>query len=177
MQGLDLARLENKQQFAYVDGLSELFNTSKSSANSVPAFPAGGPARTTLPLRQQPGILPGRTPAPVNPTLGKGNASTPSSVEPGIFKKLHFSGSGITALDNLERDILAVIEKQKTSDDDILLIIDQPDFLLASTGPSQAIGATEMMDWVTGLQQVCLLRSSRPYTDDLFLDRTCTLQC
>ena len=156
LQGLDLARLESKQQFAYVDGLSELFNTPKSPATNAPTSPAGGLARTTLPLRQQPGMLPGRTPVPANPSLGKGSASTPSNAESGVSKKLHVQGNGTTALDALERDILAVIEKQKTSDDEILLIIDQPDFLLASTGPSQAIGATEMMDWVMGLQQVCL---------------------
>jgi hypothetical protein len=69
---------------------------------------------------------------------------------------LNFAGQGLTALDALERDISTVIAKLKTSEDDeVLLIIDQPDFLLASTGPSYAIGATEMMDWATGLQQVC----------------------
>lgn len=39
-------------------------------------------------------------------------------------------------------------------DSDILLIIDQPDLLLAATGASKGIGATEMMEWVMGLQQV-----------------------
>jgi len=39
---------------------------------------------------------------------------------------------------------------QKT---EILLVIDQPDFLLAATGAGQGIGATEMQDWLMGLEQ------------------------
>lgn len=38
----------------------------------------------------------------------------------------------------------------------MILIIDQPDLLLAATGASKGIGATEMMEWVMGLQQVGL---------------------
>lgn len=40
---------------------------------------------------------------------------------------------------------------------DVLLIIDQPDLLLAATGPNRGIGATEMGEWVLGLQEVCCL--------------------
>lgn len=141
-----------------MDGLSELFTTPKPTGNTLPTLSAGSPApaRTTLPLRSQPGAVPGRTPAPASPPIGQGSASGPSLSEPGIAKKLNFAGQGLTALNKLERDISTVIAKLKTAEDDeILLIIDQPDFLLASTGPSYAIGATEMMDWVTGLQQVC----------------------
>lgn len=39
---------------------------------------------------------------------------------------------------------------------EILLIVDQPDLLLAATGPAKGIGATEMGEWIMGLQQVCL---------------------
>lgn len=141
-----------------MDGLSELFTTPKQTSNTIPTPAAGGPplARTALPLRSQPGAVPGRSPAPANLPSGKGVASTSNSTEPGVALKLSFSGHGISALDGLERDISTAIQKLKTAEDDeILLVIDQPDFLLASTGPSQAIGATEMMDWVTGLQQVC----------------------
>ncbi|CAI7574493.1 unnamed protein product [Penicillium pancosmium] len=154
--GLDLTRLAGKQQFAYVDGLSELFTTPKPTGNTLPTLSTGSPApaRTTLPLRSQPGAVPGRTPAPASSPIGQGSTGGPSISEPGIAKKLNFAGQGLTALDKLERDISTVIAKFKTAEDDeILLIIDQPDFLLASTGPSYAIGATEMMDWVTGLQQ------------------------
>jgi elongator complex protein 6 len=77
--------------------------------------------------------------------------------EPGTAKKLHFTGHGVAALDVMEKDIIAEINRQKSSmaeGDEMLLIIDQPDFLLAATGASMGIGATEMAEWVTGLQQV-----------------------
>lgn len=77
--------------------------------------------------------------------------------EPGIAKKLHFSGRGLASLDAMEKDIASVIEQQKTQmeeGDELVLIIDQPDLLLATTGPSMGIGATEMSEWITGLQQV-----------------------
>lgn len=140
-----------------MDGLSELFTTPKPTGNSLPTTSTGSPAptRTTLPLRSQPGAVPGRSPTPANSPAGQGSISGPSNLEPGVAKKLNFSGQGLGALDVLERDISTVIAKLKTAEDDeILMIIDQPDFLLASTGPSYAIGATEVMDWVTGLQQV-----------------------
>jgi elongator complex protein 6 len=82
----------------------------------------------------------------------------PSS--PGPAKRLHFTGRGQTALDTLEKEIVAVIDglKQKGPGDDeeseVLLVIDQPDLLLAATGPSQGITATEIGEWVMGLQQV-----------------------
>lgn len=82
---------------------------------------------------------------------------TRSPTENGIAKILHFSGRGTAALDVLERDINAVIEQQKSSledGDELLLILDQPDFLLAATGPDMGIGAAEIAEWVTGLQQV-----------------------
>lgn len=80
--------------------------------------------------------------------------------ELGIAKKLHFSGRGVPALDALEKDIVSVIEQLKAASDsseDVLLIIDQPDLLLAATGPSMGIGATEISEWITGLQQVSSL--------------------
>jgi elongator complex protein 6 len=81
----------------------------------------------------------------------------PKPAESGIAKKLHFTGRGLASLDALENDISSVIEQQKSSmedGDELLLIIDQPDLLLAATGPSMGIGATEMAEWITGLQQV-----------------------
>jgi elongator complex protein 6 len=57
----------------------------------------------------------------------------------------------------MEKDIISEINRQKSSmtdGDEVLLVIDQPDFLLAATGASMGIGATEMAEWVTGLQQV-----------------------
>jgi elongator complex protein 6 len=43
------------------------------------------------------------------------------------------------------------------SEDDengVVLVIDQPDLLLAATGPAQGIGATEMGEWIMGLEHV-----------------------
>lgn len=71
--------------------------------------------------------------------------------------RLHFSGTGIAALDGLEKDIVNVIEQLKSARDEeseVVLIVDQPDLLLAATGPSRGIGSTEMMEWIMGLQQV-----------------------
>lgn len=79
----------------------------------------------------------------------------------GPAKRLHFTGRGQAALDALEKEIVTVIDglKQKrgAGDDEeseVLLVIDQPDLLLAATGPSQGITATEIGEWVMGLQQV-----------------------
>ncbi|KAJ5769133.1 hypothetical protein N7520_003692 [Penicillium odoratum] len=155
--GLDLARLADKKQFALVDGLSELFcppQTTNATPNP-PSINAGIPARTTLPLRGPPGAVPGRAPHPAAP-VARSESVARNPTELGIAKKLHFSGRGTAALDSLEKDIIAVIEQLKASNDEseeVLLIIDQPDFLLAATGASMGIGATEMSEWVTGLQQ------------------------
>ncbi|KAJ5726186.1 uncharacterized protein N7483_007543 [Penicillium malachiteum] len=152
--GLDLARLADKKQFAFVDGLSELFSAPQS-ANAAPTTPSptGMPSRTSLPLRGPPGRGSAiSTPMSANTSSVAGG---PATSEPGIAKKLHFSGRGTAALDILEKDIIAVIEQLKASGDsseEVLLIIDQPDFLLAATGTSMGIGATEMSEWVTGLQ-------------------------
>ncbi|KAJ5162169.1 hypothetical protein N7492_007561 [Penicillium capsulatum] len=155
--GLDLARLADKQQFAFVDGLSELFSgpqTGNASSNTSPMNASSTP-RGTLPLRSQPGSVPGRLPPPVASSERNGNV-TARPTEIGVAKKLHFSGRGTAALDALEKDIMAVTQQLKSSlegGEDLLLIIDQPDLLLAATGPEFGIGATEMAEWVTGLQE------------------------
>ncbi|KAJ6133339.1 hypothetical protein N7471_008554 [Penicillium samsonianum] len=156
--GLDLARLADKQQFAFIDGLSELFYAPEATATpSISPAGLGSSPRTTLPMRSPPGAVPGRSPQPAVTTAtgARGNV-TPKQAEPGIAKKLHFSGRGLASLDALEKDISSVIEQQKSSmedGDELLLIIDQPDLLLAATGPSMGIGATEMSEWITALQQ------------------------
>jgi hypothetical protein len=40
------------------------------------------------------------------------------------------------------------------NENDILLVVDQPDLLLAATGPGMACGATEMSEMIMGLRQV-----------------------
>ncbi|RHZ56015.1 uncharacterized protein CDV56_106474 [Aspergillus thermomutatus] len=157
--GLDLARLTDKGQFAFVDGLSELFYapsaTQRSPAPS--SLPSAVTPRTVLPLRTPPGAVPGRAPQ----SLPRPSSTVPSttSAESGRTKRLHFSGSGFGALDALENDIANVVEQLKTpkpgdeGEPEVLLVIDQPDMLLAATGPNKGIGATEMGEWVMGLQE------------------------
>lgn len=77
------------------------------------------------------------------------------------MKRLRLSGNGTAAIDALEKDIAAVINQLKSpnpgvdgDESDVLLIVDQPDLLLAATGPNKGIGATEMGEWIMGLQQV-----------------------
>ncbi|KAF7587582.1 hypothetical protein BBP40_007023 [Aspergillus hancockii] len=160
--GLDLARLTDKGQFAFVDGLSELFYAPTTTTSTAqPSFPNTTPARTVLPVRSQPGSAPSRNPQPQpQPIPRPGNDSTNSaSKEVGPVKRLHLSGNGTAALDALERDIATVTRQLKTptpgetEEPEVLLIVDQPDLLLAATGPSKGIGATEMGEWVMGLQQ------------------------
>lgn len=163
-QGLDLARLTDKRQFAFVDGLSELFNapvTTPSHSTSSP-FPGAAPSRTVLPVRSQPGPIPVRGPQPVSrpPAPAPNSNATPTSKEIGPVKRLNLLGNGTMALNSLEREIAAVVKQLQMEaagdgeESEVLLIIDQPDLLLAATGPSRGIGATEMGDWIMGLQQV-----------------------
>lgn len=156
-QGLDIGRLSEQGRFAFIDGLSELFHSSTPTPAVAPspftAQPAAVPSRGTLPVRSAPGTL--RTPAQPAPAVGK----APSGSEP--VKRLRLSGRGQAALDTLEKDIVAVInglkgKKGPGNDDEseILLIIDQPDLVLAATGLSHGISATDMGEWIMGLQQV-----------------------
>lgn len=155
-QGLDLARLSDKGQFAFVDGLSELFYSPPKAPTPSPSQAGAVPPRG-LPIRPQPGAVPARSPQPI-PESGNNSLYKPSTVT--NVTQLHFSGNGTTALDGLEKDIATVIEKLNSTkgngedESEVVLIIDQPDLLLAATGPSRGIGATEMMEWVMGLQQV-----------------------
>lgn len=150
LQGLDLARLADKGLFAYIDGLSELFY-APAKASAASTQPGAIPIRST-------GPAPTRAP---QSALGPEQTSPKPSTEPGVARRLHFSGNGTAALDGLERDIVSVINQLKSTGDnedesEVVLIVDQPDLLLAATGPSRGIGATEMTEWVMGLQQVSL---------------------
>ncbi|KAA8645700.1 hypothetical protein EYZ11_009533 [Aspergillus tanneri] len=153
--GLDLPRLTDKSQFAFVDGLSELFHAPVAAAEpSSPSRLPGTVPRTVLPIRSQPSTIPARAPQTV-PRAPNGNPPQVSR-EIGPVKRLRLSGNGIAALDSLEQEISTVVKNLSTGDgeeSEVLLIIDQPDLLLAATGPSRGIGATEMNEWIMGLQQ------------------------
>ncbi|KAL4821041.1 hypothetical protein BDW67DRAFT_76717 [Aspergillus spinulosporus] len=159
--GVDLARLTEKRQFAFVDGLSELFSapaaSTPSSLQQSQHFGTGTTPRATLPVRPRPGQAPLRQPLPQTASFDV----PPQSVkETGPVKRLHLSGNGIAALDALEKDVTTVIDQLKArpgedeEESEVLLVVDQPDLLLAATGPSKGIGATEMVEWIMGLQQV-----------------------
>jgi len=177
-QGLDLARLADKQQFTFVDGLSELFN--KPSPVSTASMKPGSAVRTPLPLRSHPDTVPGRAP-PLAVTGERSGAESPRQRDSNVAKKLYFTGHGIAALDAMEKDTISEIERQKSSmtdGDEMLLILDQPDFLLAATGANMGIGATEMTEWVTGLQQVRMKTRSHPgYEHELTSPVACTRHC
>lgn len=105
--------------------------------------------------------MPARSP-PAAQTAATNGLNNKTQGGSGPAKRLHLSGSGVAALDALEKDILAVVDGLKTKNgadvadggSDVLLVIDQPDLLLATTGPTQGIGATEMGEWIMGLEQV-----------------------
>ncbi|EAW09269.1 uncharacterized protein ACLA_034720 [Aspergillus clavatus NRRL 1] len=161
--GLDLARLTDKGQFAFVDGLSELLYTpTPTRASPIPPpspSPSAIPSRTVLPLRSAPGAVPGRVPQPLSRPSPAVSNTIPTTSENTSTTRLHFSGNGVPALDAIERDIAGVIGHLKTpkagdeEEAEVLLILDQPDLLLAATGPNRGIGATEIGDWIMGLQQ------------------------
>lgn len=179
-QGLDLARLSEQGRFAFIDGLSELFYSSSSSTSPSPSLSQSGSSvpppslgrTTTLPVRSPPGTVPARVPGTTTPATAGSSSSLnrASTASESTIKRLRFTGRGTAALDALEKDVLAVVEELQTKgrtaaspdggsggDDDengVVLVIDQPDLLLAATGPSQGIGATEMGEWIMGLEQV-----------------------
>lgn len=65
-------------------------------------------------------------------------------------------------LDGVEKVITSAIADickgqetpEQAGDNDVLLVLDQPDFLLASTGPSMQVGSTEMGELIMGLRRV-----------------------
>jgi elongator complex protein 6 len=135
-----------------VDGLTGLYSSPPTTQNDSTA-PARGinlaGASRTIPGRgpagRAPLAPPARVPTNSSTTASSNNGSTP--------KQLHASGQGGVALDGLERDILSVISSIRSTDgdDDTLLILDQPDLVLAAT---PGISAVDMSGWITGLQQV-----------------------
>lgn len=160
-------------KFKYVDGLSGLFDmgggqqqqqqqqqpgpirTSQTGimAGSGRPIPMRGPAES---VTARGPTLPSQTNLP-NVNHSNSTTNNNSSAQ----RPLHISGQGIAVLNALERDIISVITSLKKSSnvsededgDDILLILDQPDFVLAST---PGIEANDMSEWIMGLQQVCL---------------------
>ncbi|PGH04827.1 elongator complex protein 6 [Blastomyces parvus] len=154
--GLDLARLSKQGNFAFVDGVSELFLASQTGPGPAPgpsvasrsANPARIPSHATLSDRR---AVSGRSPTATSPQKSSGSAS----------RKLRWSGMGNAGLDSLELEIASAIDDlrgdsasdERPVENDVLLIMDQPDLLLAAIGPGMGVGAVEMREFLLGLRQ------------------------
>ncbi|KLJ10991.1 hypothetical protein EMPG_13716 [Blastomyces silverae] len=154
--GLDLARLSKQGNFAFVDGVSELFLPAQTGPGPMPGPPVAGsspipariPSHATLSAR---GSAPSRSPTVTSHQKSSGGAS----------RKLRWSGMGSAGLDSLELEIASAIDglsggtasDERPVENDVLLIVDQPDLLLAATGPGMGVGAVEMGEFLLGLRQ------------------------
>ncbi|EEH07539.1 conserved hypothetical protein [Histoplasma capsulatum G186AR] len=155
--GLDLARLSKEGRFAFVDGVSELFLP-------IQTFPDPVPGRSVSSSSPSPARIPPHT---VLPPRGPTSTSLPtvtSQQKNGEIasRKLRWSGTGNRALDALEQEIVFAINDLRSDDrasdempvdNDVLLVVDQPDLLLAATGPGMGVGAVEMGEFLLGLRQ------------------------
>ncbi|KKZ64995.1 hypothetical protein EMCG_09102 [[Emmonsia] crescens] len=156
--GLDLARLSNEGSFTFVDGVSELFLSTQtapgpapgSSAASSSPTPAQIPLHTTLSAR-----VPVSSRPPIVTSHPKSSGSGSGS------RKLRWSSTRSGGLDALEQEIASAIDDlngstasdERPVENDILLVVDQPDLLLAATGPGMGVGAVEMGEFLLGLRQ------------------------
>lgn len=155
-QGIDLTRLAAEHKFVFMDGLTELFSHESSQA----------PAPTVL--------LGGRSPAShASHFIPTAKRQPPTShhaapvrqhgyQKPSGTTRLRWSKTG--RLEAIERDVVSAIdsldstssdENRVPATDNVLLVIDQPDLLLAATGSSLGIGAQEIRDMIMNLRQVC----------------------
>ncbi|KAI5305609.1 hypothetical protein KEM56_003892 [Ascosphaera pollenicola] len=152
--GLDFNKLSNEGAFAFVDGLSELFTpgatSTPASTGPLPMGAArpGRPGLQTLPIRGSPETAARAPPAAPFPQPAAGPRTNES-------KTLKWTGRPDQALDGIQREIEAVIDNMKAKEQDgneVLLVIDQPDLLLAA-GSGDSLGAAEMSDFIMGLRE------------------------
>ncbi|KAI9829411.1 MAG: hypothetical protein M1819_006348 [Sarea resinae] len=110
--GLDLPRLASESRFVFIDGLTNLFFTSPSTAHST-SFPTVPP-----------------------PTSGAQKITSPSPKQ-------------------ITKTILSQIDILKQTND-IILILDAPDLLLAATGAGPgSTSVTELGEAILDLREVC----------------------
>lgn len=64
-----------------------------------------------------------------------------------------------SAIDDIRKEQANGDKTEQEGDNGVLLVLDQPDFLLAATGSSMRVGATEMGELIMGLRRVCCLIS------------------
>ncbi|KAI1910789.1 hypothetical protein LOZ39_003450 [Ophidiomyces ophidiicola] len=143
IQGIDLARLALQGKFVFVDGLTGLFSTADQNLSKLTPPASMSPAvhSTTAPHRLA-------------------NRSHTTSQQTNVPTKLQWSNTG--GVEAIERAIISAIDSVNSSageDDRItatsntLLIVDQPDMLLAATGVESKVGALEVKDMITCLRQ------------------------
>ncbi|KAK2734287.1 hypothetical protein FQN55_002835 [Onygenales sp. PD_40] len=161
--GLDLNRLSNQGSFVFIDGLSELFSTPQQTPAPAPAPAPTAPGSSAIPsrtpLRPQPAR--GTGPLPIRPaaTTTTTTTSTSNQPKPTNQRKLHWSSKA--GLDALEQAISSAVDDvtgstasdERPVENEVLLVLDQPDLLLAATGPGMGVGAGEIGEWVMGLRE------------------------
>ena len=161
-----------------MDGLSDLFSQVTSAASASTPAPTStnstGSTSSPAPGAHVSGLPAGRYPQPLRHTgpLPVRSApirnGQPTRVAAGSdWKKLRWSKRG--GIEAIENDIISVIEGLKNAggagedtsvaENDVLLVIDQPDLLLAATGPGMGVGGTEIAEMIMGLRQVCRFSS------------------
>lgn len=119
----------------------------------------------TLPIRGPPEIAsraPPRAPFP-QPAAGPRTNDSKTLKWP--------AGRSDQALDSIQREIEGVIDKIKTkeqSGDEVLLVIDQPDLLLAAAS-GDSFGAAEMTEFIMSLREVCCFSKLGIYGRDSVL--------
>ncbi|EEH41886.2 hypothetical protein PAAG_03807 [Paracoccidioides lutzii Pb01] len=152
--GLDLARLSNERSFNFVDGVSEFFS---ASIPSPPAISSASTISSRAPLHPPQhvwGPLPTTCPTTTT-SLHKSSSSSSGT------RKLRWSSRSNAGLDALEYEIASAIDDltstsssdEQPMENEILLVVDQPDLLLAATGPRMGVGAVEMGEFLLGLRQ------------------------
>lgn len=153
-------RLAQDKRFAFVDGFSELF-AHETAVPTSPSTNASPDTQTAASSRRgQPRPSPQQQNGPAPGGLATGG---PHSRRPSNWKTLRWSKQN--GLDMVEKEIIPVINhlsgatKDAQAGNDTLLVIDQPDFLLAATGPIMGVGGTELSEMIMGLRQVL----SRPW--------------
>ncbi|PGH12160.1 hypothetical protein AJ79_04454 [Helicocarpus griseus UAMH5409] len=157
--GLDLSRLSNEGSFTFIDGVSELFLPAQSTGEA-PSL-SGVSTSSTLPIRGP--AQPARGPVSATrarvPATQQRSGSSSSSSNSSNAKKLQWSTK--VGLDALVREVASAIDDvsgntasdERPVDSETLLVIDQPDLLLAATGPGMGVGAVEMGEFVMGLRE------------------------
>ncbi|OAL05806.1 hypothetical protein IQ06DRAFT_373188 [Phaeosphaeriaceae sp. SRC1lsM3a] len=137
--GLDLERLRRDGRFAFVDGLSELcLDTSNATPsterripqNAIASVGQGSPTQRgpqTLPVRGPPGrTIPARGPPPPAAAAAAPSSATPTQSSPGHYT---LTSLDLTSLHTTLTTAISALSSK--SPRKTLLILDNPDLLLA----------------------------------------------